>query len=404
MPKFLEITPEIKNRIEASLGEEIDTSQFAVYETRTISTEPLSKSGFFDKARVSPGTLNEMGEFVNKEGSVLPLMILHKGDMLPSGRVFEAQLNNMPNGEVELRALFYIPRNSERKMGLINDIEAGLISEVSVGLLTTHAFCSECEFDFFGEDSDIMNLLTQTCENEHTIGDDGCHLRLVGLDTFAELSLVGRGAAKDAKIFSRAKGQMTKETLSRLAASGVPAEARLLTASYSMDNDNDKSSKPKINKGESKMPLEDKLAEVSAELGEAKAEFSQATETIEGLEEKITNYEAKLEEANSKIKDLEAEDGDTMTELKAKFEASEESVKNATDKLAVHVKAALVASGDAEAEAPEDLGEMIDLIEDKGLKLHQVVASDSTSDGTKTDAEKAEDKVVEARRKSNFKV
>ena len=148
----------------------MDISTFAVFEARMLSTEPVSQKGFHDGARVSRSTLVEMEEFVNTSGTNIPLQTMHDTRVLPVGRVFSAKIRDLPTGETELIGRFYIAASDNFKKSLIADIESSTIDEVSVGLLAKHAFCSECGFDYFGEDADFINILTMTCDKDHTIG------------------------------------------------------------------------------------------------------------------------------------------------------------------------------------------------------------------------------------------
>jgi len=404
MAKQLDKDLDIQNAIKASLGDEdIDTSNFAVFEARMLSTEAITQNGFHDGARVSRSTLVEMAEYVNTAGTVVPLQTMHNTQVLPVGRVFAANVRDMPNGETELMGMFYIPQDNEMKTGLVKDIESALIEEVSVGLLAKKALCSECEFDYFGEEADFFNILTLTCDNEHTIGNNGVHVRLVGMDTFAELSLVGRGAAKDAKILSRAKNSqsLSQETRERLAASGVPAEAHFLNASFKLDS----SKNEKTLEGENQMSgLETILSTTSQKLGKVEAELSQAATTIESLNGEITTLKASAEADATKIAELEAAQGEGVTELTASNEALTTQLNEATEFVIGDLKAALVASGEEEDKLPEDLTAMLSLVKEKGLKLHQLFGAEPASDPEKTDVkDKAAQKALAAR-KANFKI
>jgi chromosome segregation ATPase len=222
-----------------------------------------------------------------------------------------------------------------------------------------------------------------TCDNEHTIGENGTHVRLVGMDTFAELSLVGRGAAKDAKILSRAKQNqsLSQETVERLAASNIPAEAHILTASYKLDNST------KTKQGENPMSgLETMLSETSQKLGKVESELTQATVTIEGLNGEIETLKASNAEKDEKITSLEAAQDSDVAELKATNEKLETQLTEASEIIFGDLKAAMVASGEKEEDLPQDLLTMLSLVKEKGLKLHQLFGSEEgTSNADKTD-------------------
>lgn len=412
MSKRVEITPELQAKIRNSAGDpELDTSNFVVFEARMLTSEPLKKGGFWHKARVSASTIKEMEAKMNMAGAAIPLHIMHNDEVLPVGKVFSARAMTLENGETELRGQFYIPKD---KTDLIKDIEASVVDEVSVSILTKHAFCSECEFDYLGEDADFSHFLSLTCENGHEIGVDGTHVRLVGLDDWAELSLVGEGASQNAKILPRAKQSMGKEMVDRLAASSkAPLSARVLTASGKIE---DSSETVTTKKGDTQMSdaydtLLSKFESQSEVLATTKVELSQANETIEGLNGKITELETALTTKDKEIEELnaKAENPETDETLKAtadeavkKAEEAEQTLAAAADKLKPHVEAALVADGVKAEDIPTDLTKMVDAIEEKGLKLHQVVGTKATADGTKTDADSVNEQ--EKHRKDSFKL
>lgn len=396
MAKKLEHTQELINSIRKTTGDDsIDVSTFAIFQARMLSTEAIKQGGFFDGSVVSRSTLVEMSDYVNKEGTVVPLQTMHNKQMLPVGRLFNTQVNDLQNGHSELVGYFYIPQDDEMKISLVKDIESALIEEVSVGLLCKHALCSECGYDYFGEEAELINILLMTCENNHTIGKNGVHVRLVGMETFAELSLVGRGAAKDAKILSRARknGAFDKGTVERLAASGIPMETHLLNATTKFDKSNPE--------GGYNMTLETILAETSQKLGKIEVELSQAKDTITNLNAKISTLEESEKEKNKKILSLEASQGEDVKELTASNEKLTAELTEAKNFIFEDVKAALVASGEKEDDVPEDLVAMLSLVREKGLKLHQLFGAGPKADATKTDV--TADKSAN-RRVSNFKI
>ena len=130
------------------------------------------------------------------------------------------------------------------------------------------------------------------------------------------------------------------------------------------------------------------LTAVSSELGEVKAALSQSTKSVETLNTELTALKASIADKDAKIAELEAAKGQDLTALETKLSKAEKDLKDATDKLAPHVKAALVASGVAETEVPADLLAQVKLVEDKGLKLHQIIGSTARTDDGKGDVTK----------------
>ena len=391
MTKQVEKTEGLIAELRRSVADpNLDTSTFAVFETRLISTEAVTQKGFHDGARLSRATLAEMSDFINTEGATLPLQLMHKTD-LPVGRVFSSRLAETELGETELIGLFYIPNTDEKKTNLIADIESAIIDEVSVGVLTKHAFCSECNFDYFGDEANISHLWDLTCDEGHTIGEDGVHVRLVGLDTFAELSLVNRGAGKDAKIRSKDKHkiQFSQESIKRLAASGMPVEAHYFSTTSKLTNQM---------VGDKDMPGIEvaEFAAINKSLGKAEVELSQANTEIDKLK-------ASLETKTTELKEAVALQETGLTELKASKEKVDAELKSVSDLVSGDLKAALVASGEAEDKVPTELPAMLAMIKEKGLKLHQLFGA-GESLNQKDDVVSDADKLSAARRKATFKI
>lgn len=370
--KRVTMTPALEAKIRSAIGDpQADTSKLVVFEARALSTEPIQrKGGFYQNAQFSRSTLGQMSDLINTPGKALPLQIMHDNNMLPVGKVFSGTLMDMPNGQTELRVQFYIPSD---KTQLLSDIENALIDEVSVGVLTQKALCSECGFDFFGDNA-FVNLLTLTCENDHTIGQDGVHINATGLKDWAELSLVGRGAAKDAKILSRAKQAMSEDTQQRLAASGIPMDARLITVNHKLEAS---ATSNQTSKGDLSMD-KDTLALFQAksdEVATLKAQLSTATTEKTGLEAQVATLTATIATKDGEIANLKEANTNAAT-LAAKVTETETKLTDAAAKLLPHAKAALTASGVADADLPTDLTAMLALIETKGLKLHQVFGAE----------------------------
>ena len=226
MSKKVLLTDRIKGLIAKHTDNSVDASTVSVYECIAINSLPVSKRGtLYQGAILDAQTMHEMAEYVNNGGSV-PLHNLHDQDIaLPVGRVFCCEVRTTFSGTTELRTLFYLP-NSE--VDLIAKLEANVVDEVSVGFLPKKIQCSKCGFDFLGSEATFENIWTLTCNNDHTIGEDGVHSKLSGLGQWMELSLVSKGAANNAKILSRTKQLMGEQEYNRLAASGVKPEATTL--------------------------------------------------------------------------------------------------------------------------------------------------------------------------------
>jgi hypothetical protein len=227
MAKRLEMTDEIQARIHAAAGSEIDVTKVVVFETVAANTRPLSKRGsIFHKGVIDASLLAEMAGIPAQGG--VPLHNMHlQGMEHPVGKTFYAGITMDDMGQPELRAQFYLPLT---EVDLISKLDTGVIDEVSVGIRPKHIFCSACSFDYASDKATMMNFFDQVCENDHTIGKDGVHVQLKGLDRWMELSLVSAGAADKPKIVGRTKALLGADDYQKLAATGKVPDATTLFA------------------------------------------------------------------------------------------------------------------------------------------------------------------------------
>jgi hypothetical protein len=216
--KQIPITPEIIQLIKSRVSIDIDPDGFAVFEAIALNTLPLpgKKGSLHQDAVVMPVTLRQMADSI-RNGNHLPLVSDHQLVAEPKGRVFDADLFYGEGGDLELRVLFYLDTTEQR---LITKLNAGSLDEVSVSFLPTAFECSECGWDYMGLDATPENRWDKTCANGHTIGKDGVHANLIGLDTFLEVSLVARGAAHLPKIVGQSESKLQPAATMRLAARG----------------------------------------------------------------------------------------------------------------------------------------------------------------------------------------
>lgn len=231
--KHIEITDEILAQIEQVTSTTVLAEDIVVFEAAAFSTAPLSKPGsIFHGARASRALLEEMMNALNLNEQAIPIHTMHMQSIeLPVGRAFHASIRDEPNGDAILIVMFYLPKDDP----LVAKINLSVLDEVSVGVKPVSGLCSKCGFDYFGADADFEHLYSQTCENDHVLGQDGTHLKLVGLDRWMELSLVSRGASNKPKILSRTKQLLEQGDYDRIAASGKPVEAMVLFTSTNME-------------------------------------------------------------------------------------------------------------------------------------------------------------------------
>ena len=346
--KQVEITDDILAQIGRVTGTTVDADNIVVFEAAAASTREIHKLGsIYHGARMTRSMLSDMAEALNSGAESVPLHTLHmQGGEIPVGRVFQGSVFDEVDGSATLRAMFYLPLAEKE---LIEKINLGILDEVSVGAKSKQALCSKCGFDYFGADADFTHLFSQTCANDHTIGEDGTHLKLSGLDKWMELSLVSRGASDKPKILSRAKQLLSKEEHDRIAADGKPVEALFLFTSMATETP--------------EMPKENLEAEQAEETAaeETAAEETAAEETA-AEEEENTEQEAEAEaegeaddeqefDAGAAIAALQAQ----LTELAARI-APEPAPEPAIEDLQAELAAAnaKIAELSAEPEAEEE--------------------------------------------------
>jgi hypothetical protein len=285
-------------------------------------------------------------------------------DAMPVGRVFEGATGMNPTGDAELRTLFYVDPTEEK---LAAKVDNGTIDEVSVQFLASEILCSECSFDYRGEDASFENLLTRTCANGHTVGEDGVHVRLVGLAAFTELSLVPRGAANKPKIVGKSQSKLAAP-LQRLAAKGFEVSELFCAASL----------------GEVNVDLTALLArneEIVTENVTLKAQVTSLT----GERDTAT---AALEAANGTIGERDTRIAELETELAAANEVDGAAAAAERDEAKTFLSEIFnklaVAAGEENVQAPETIADLKAGIEQRQAKLSAILPVGGAAASTQT--------------------
>lgn len=380
MAKTVEITPKIEEWIRGAMNDpEFDTSNVSVFEAYLVSTRPIQKRGsIFDKGRIQPSVLNAMADWV-AQGNAVPIHTLHNSEMLPVGRAFYAATEEMDDGEYALRGLLYIDNSEE---DLVQKVNNGTVDEVSVGLSTEKILCSECDFDFKGDEADIINILEQTCENGHTMGQNGAHVRMVGFDRWLETSLVSRGASQNSKVLSRAKQGLGKEERERLAANGVAPEATILVATSNIQEDEMANGKEGGgSQQQAASPENLNLNGLIDQVADLRADNKLKTNKIEELEASVSKKDEEIASLTSERDQFKSQaESNDQEGLQAKLDDANKTLEAAHSKLKEHAHAALVASGHTEVDVSQKTtAELLETIENTGLKLHQIAGAEGRS-------------------------
>lgn len=310
MPKRIPLTDDIKAMITASVGSEINFDQVAVFEAAAVTGRPINQRySIYDGAVVQPDAMQAMAEHLNS-GKFVPLHLMHEQRWsLPSGRLFQGKLGVDSENIPQLHTLFYIDTSDEDGSALAAKVDNGTIEEVSIGFMAEKLLCSACNFDFM-QDEDA--LWDRTCANGHVLGMGGHHLKLSGLKSLLELSLVSKGASTGAKVLAEKKRLLASQFES-LAASCHNPERIALFASPTLAEEVDMK----------------ELEELKASFDALKQTVDTQAEALKAAQAKIDEQAAKIDEQNTKLTELSAlgEKVDGLDQLSA-------SVTEATTKVA----------------------------------------------------------------------
>lgn len=367
--KNLAITQDIKDKIRASAGVDVSVENLSVYESILLNTMPLSKKNtIFDNAVVAHSTLTAMAEFIDNYPGGVPVQVMHDNTDLPVGKLFYAEVLPAADGHDEIRGLFYI--NNQDNKDLKKKLDAGIIDEVSVGLLNKAILCSECGFDFLGPDASFENLWDATCGNGHVVGVNGCHTRLIGVDTFYEVSLVSRGAANKAKIVGPSESLLKQDSFRQLAANGLAPREQCLFAIKTTFN----KEKNVADNDHQASGLD--LNALVGELTDLKAAKVQSGQEIDSLKAQVAEKDKSITDLNASIEANKDVDKDKVTA----------DLKLADDFIRDVAKRSLIAVGSAsEDKLPDSISEVIKLTKDAQAKLSAIIPVGGVSTDAHTD-------------------
>lgn len=342
--KRVQITDQIGSLVRTALGSDIDTSSVHVYEAIALNTLPLRKRHpLYLGARVDRGVLLEMAAELQKESR--PVQIEHSSNGgTPLGRVFHGSVIDTSYG-AELRVLFFLDAT---EAATIQKVESGTVDQVSISILPKQILNSVSGFDYIGPDSTFENVMTGSDNDGNTLNEGGVYARLVGLDAFFEMSLVGQGAAQNARIVQREQSHFGS-SFQKLAASGVDPNALVLNATVKADTMD-------LN------VLIDNLTTAKAEIVTLNSGKAVSDTQIASLTSEIATLTAKLADAGNATVTLAEKDAQIATLTGDKATAATEMAATLSALKGV-AKNLLVASGKLTEEPPETLVELSAMID-----------------------------------------
>ncbi len=361
-------TPDITEALQASVGPDVNVDNLAVYEAIAFNNRPVRKNHpLFKGAIADRSLLLEMAAALSIESR--PLQVQHSDESLPSGRAFHGKV--IDNGsESELRVLFFVDKN---EVPLMAKIDSGTVDQVSVSILPKKMLNSVSGFDYLGDKATADNIWTGTDDKGNTIGKNGVYAKMVGLDKWFELSLVGMGGAENARIVSNRESYFGS-SYQKLAASGVDPNYFLLEAST------------ENNLMDPKEFIE-KISTLSAANATFTADIATLTASNTALKAQVVDLEAKVAAAATPDAALTTAQADLAART---TEVADLTAANATAIAALQsvAKSILTASGKMDAQVPATIAELDALIKESSATLAAALANGGKSKDAIDDIDK----------------
>jgi hypothetical protein len=353
--KRVALTSQIEATVRKALGADADLANLAIYEAIALNTLPLRKRHpLYNGAKADVSFLYEMAAELSRESR--PVHVGHNNEGIPLGRVFHGSV--VANGaESELRVLFFLDASEAEA---IQKVENGTVDQVSVSVLPKQVLNSASGFDYLGPDATFDNIYSGDDGEGNILNQNGVYARMVGLDSFFEMSLVGQGGAQNARIVRRDQSHFGS-SFEKLAASGLDPNSFVLVASIEAD-------------AMDLSALVAQLTDTKVELASTKTDVTAKDAMIATLTADKSALETQLAELGDVPAALAAKDGEIAT-LAADKTAVEAARDAAVVSLQAVAKAILTAAGKVDAEIPSDVAELSALIEstETGLAAALVV-------------------------------
>ena len=358
MFKQVEKTTAVQDMIKAAYGDDsVPMDDLAVFEAQAVSTRPLRRrNGIYQGAQIGVDVLHAMAASIKGKDGSLPVQRMHNPG-IPVGRLFAAAVRPIENGHSALHAMFYMAR---RDSDLVNKIDTGVLTDVSVGMRPKQVLCSACGWDYKGSESTLDNLLDCTCANGHVIGTDGVSARMHGLETWDELSLVDRGASPGASILPRSRHALAKSPAfeQMLLSRGFDDSVFFLRASATLDIEPAPPLSPPPAPARNPINM-DELVTLKAEKIVADRDLLAANLQLTAAQTELTALRAKVADVETKLAAALALDA---VKVKADAEAAGAFIEEV-------LKASLAATGGKLESLPATIAERISMVRELRAQL-----------------------------------
>lgn len=366
--KQIQKTPEITAALRQSVGKDVNLDELAVYEAIALNNRPIRKQHpLFNGAIADRSLLLEMAGALSQESR--PVQIQHMDGELPYGRAFHGKVIDK-GAETELRVLFFVNSKEEK---IINKLDSGTVDQVSVSILPKHIYNSVSGFDYLGANAKADNIWTGDDGDGNILGKNGVYGRMVGMDKWLELSLVGMGGADGARIVSRDQSYFGS-SYEKLAASGVDPSVFLLEASTENEDMDLKE-------------LVDKLTSTTADLTNRTNDVTSLTAQLSAATAERDALKLQLEAAAKPSEALTAAQTE-LTTTKTALDASNKDRDDAVAALSVVAKTLLTAAGKVDAELPKTVAELSKLIDETKTSLAATLVAGGKAEDAVDDKDK----------------
>jgi hypothetical protein len=341
--KQVEKTGEVLNALRASYGADANLDALTVFEVIASNSLPLRKSKGIYAGAVNTAALHaDLAAWMGRES--VPVQVQHNTETQPFGRAFHGKVTN---GGSELRAL--IALDNTVHPDVVAKCNSGTLDQVSIGILPKSVTCSKCGWDYLSAAATHDNFYSATCGNGHSVGEDDTHVFVNSADLFFELSLVGCGAVKGARIVGASDSVFQRSEPLRMAASatnGIQLGVEIVPTPVPTPKDT--SVTPEM------------LAAYTASITDAATLKAQAAP----LQAALDAANLQLTAVSAELATLQAGSTDVVA-LTASVEASNAALADAVVALKAEANGMLVALGEADPKTPDTVAELVAMIGEK---------------------------------------
>ena len=351
--KQVEKTGEVLNALRASYGADANLDALTVFEVIASNSLPLRKSKGIYAGAVNTAALHaDLAAWMGRES--VPVQVQHNTETQPFGRAFHGKVTN---GGSELRAL--IALDNTVHPDVVAKCNSGTLDQVSIGILPKSVTCSKCGWDYLSAAATHDNFYSATCGNGHSVGEDGTHVFVNSADLFFELSLVGCGAVKGARIVGASDSVFQRSEPLRMAASatnGIQLGVEIISTPK------DTSVTPEM------------LAAYTASITDAATLKAQAAP----LQAALDAATVQLTAVSAELATLQAGAANVVA-LTAAVDVSNAALAEAVVALKAEANGMLIALGEKDPKTPDTVAELVAMIGEKRALFAAAIPVDGAS-------------------------